>query len=589
MQKKMKMASKYRLLFAAIMAAVAVSCNSDTEDAVTPKPRGVNYVEAFMENWVYAQTRANLSTDDGWSVTSFSTGDAAGLYCVKGIQNPDNPDDYSLPAYNAKMSFEGASGSNIYRFGSSEVVMDAILANGSGNSGFSMMYYPYYADMPDYEDTSKPGIPIRLVDERDGIEKCLDFFGTYIKGDNSGTASSSGWVGVSNGVLAPKFYRFCASLILQRGEGFENPNDSRIWVVMQNPHTHIRVNKSTSNYNRFTYDVQYYTTESQEELMIDIMEKYDLQHNYEPNKKLTANKYAVWQTWEGLDKKIYVTIPPRQTVYYILIQDNNGRWQCVTDFYLTSVGSKSGLYGWRYTLKVELQGVDVVARPVSVERWDDEINITDNRKVGISTLEEYINWVSTYNTYTQTGRDESYVDELKKYGDSTFNEVTEERKWTFYINDNIEFQNNDFFPTIKKLEDQLEGSSTYTNYNISNLRSTMIEELAAGGGFRALDLRDIYLVQRETDDVPFGALVGRMTGGTIANCNILNGVVISENEVGIIAGEVSGGALHNCTVSGNVIGSASLDDKGLFGKLTEDGSLPEESGNKTSGLKFIRN
>ena len=585
MQKKMKMASKYRFLLAAIMAAVAVACSSDIDDAVTPKPRGVSYVEAYMEHWIYAQTRANRSTDDGWSITSFSTGDAVGFFCNKGVQNPDDPEDYSFSAYNAKMSFEGANGTT-YRFGSSEIVMDpSIVSTGD----YSIMYYPYSPDMPGPGE-NKPGVLLRQLDERDNIEKCMDIYGTLHYSFENGDGVISYKINVSNGVLSPKFYRFCTSIILQRGEGFENPNDPRIWIVMQNPHSHLTIKQLTQSGSKIYYDYALgYSPEESEEVMIDLMEEYGLQHDYEPDKKLTANKYSVWQTWEGLDKKIYVTIPPRQTVYYILIQDNNGRWQCVTDFYLYTIGNKTGSYGHRYTLKVQLQGLDVVARPVSVERWDDETNITDNRKVGISTFDEYSSWVRTYNTYTQNERDESYVDELKKYGDSTFNDATGERKWTFYINDNIEFQNNDAFPTIKKLADMLEGSSTYTNYRISNLRSTMIEELAAGGGFRALDLRDIYLVQRESDNAPFGALAGRMTGGTVSDCNILNGVIISENAVGIIAGEVSGGELRNCTVSGNVIGSESLDNKGLFGKLAEGGTLPEESGNKISGLKFIRN
>ena len=584
------MKAKYGLLIAAVVAtAVAVSCSTDAGGADTQTTRGVNYVEATIDNnWILAQTRANRSSDDGWSIVSFSQGDAAGLYCVKGIQNPDNPDDYSLPAFNAKMSFEGVT-DKTYRFGSSEVVMDPVLVSGSGSGGFSMMYYPYYADMPDYEDTSKPGIPIRLVDEMDGIEKMLDFFGTYSKGDASGSTSSSGWISQSGGVLKPTFNRFYSSLVLQRGEGFDDPKDPRIWIVMQNPYTHIRVNKSTSTYNRFTYGLQYYTEESEDELMIDIMEKYGLQHDYDESKKLTVNRHCVWQTWEGLDKKIYVSIPPRVSIYYILIQDNNGFWQCVTDFYLTSVGSKTGNHGWRYTLKITLQGVDVVARPVSVERWDDEVNITDNRKVGINNAVEYADWVSTYNAYTENNRDESKIDELKKYGDTTYNEETAERKWTFYINDNIYFQNNDYFPTIRKLEDVIEGSSTYTNYDINNLRSTLVEQMAKGGAIRALDFKDIYLVQPEDSDAPYGAIVGQMTGGLIEECNITNGVVISNNAAGMIAGEVSGGEVKGCTVSGNVIGSESVEGRGLFGKLTDGGTPPTESGNKTSGLKFIRN
>lgn len=587
----MKMTAKYRELIAlVVISAMAASCNSGVEDVLIPASRGVNYIEVDMEDWLIARTRANLYSDDGWSVESFSQGDAIGFFCAKGVQNPENADDYSLSAYNAKMSFEGITGGK-YRFGASGIVIDPATVY-SGD--YSMMYFPYYPDMPAADELDKPGLPLRQLDERDGIEKCVDIFGTTHEGDNAGTSVIHFKIdgNASSMMLTPKLYRYCTSLVLQRGEGFDNPADSRIWIVMQNPHTHLRVNQmKQSGNNRPYFDIaaQYYTEEPEDEVMIDLMEEYNLMHDYDPGKKLTVNKYAVWQTWVGPDQKVHVTLLPSQNIYYILIQDNNGYWQCVTDFYLSSAGRKSGTYRWRYTLKIELQGIGVVARPVTVEPWGDEENISDDRKVGMSTPEEYSGWVGTYNAYIQNGRDETRVEELRKYGDAVYNESTGERKWTFYINDEIVFNNNDIFPTIKKLEDKLEGSSTYTNYDIRNLRGTLIEEMAEGGVLRALDFKDIYLVQPENADSPYGALISRMTGGMVESCNITNGVIISENEAGMIAGEVSGGSVRNCTISGNVIGSASVDDKGLFGKLTDGGTQPEESGNKISGLKFIRN
>lgn len=585
----MKMTAKYRDLIAlVVISAMAASCNSGVEDVLIPAPRGVNYAEAEVENWIPAQTRANLSPDDGWSVVTFDQGDAIGLYSSTGLQDPDNPDKYTRSAFNVKMTFEAITNGK-YRFGTSGIVFDATTL---GNGDYSLMYYPYYADMPDFDDTDKPGLPLRRQDERDGIMKCIDVLGTQNQLDiSTGNTSGSDRVNVTNGVLSPKMCRNFTGLILQRGEGFDDPVDPRIWIVMEEPMTHLRIDKVKQSSGRYAAKlvVQYYTTESDDEVVTNLMEEYGLRHDYDPNKKLQVNKYSVWQTWEGLDHKVYITIPSSKRIHYILIQDNNGYWQCVTDFYLASEGNRSGTPGYRYTLKIELRGVNVVARPVWVEQWDDEVNITDDRKVGMSTPEEYSGWVGTYNAYTQNGREEVYVDELRKYGDAVYNESTGERKWTFYVNDEIVFNNNDIFPTIKKLEDKLEGSSTYTNYDIRNLRGTLIEEMAEGGVLRALDFKDIYLVQPENADSPYGALISRMTGGMVESCNITNGVIISENEAGMIAGEVSGGSVRNCTISGNVIGSASVDNKGLFGKLTDGGTQPEESGNKISGLKFIRN
>lgn len=580
------MATKYRVLIPLIaLAAFVTSCTSEKEFAGKSTPKGTRaYVEATISNVVNAETRVSRNPYDNWSVYTFGPGDVAGMYTLKGIQNPDNLEDFSRSVINGKMYYEGQTGS-YYRFGNSDFVLDPSIVGSTSNNNYSTMYYPYYEDMPNPLDaTVQMGIPLRKFDN--GVEKCIDFMYT-----NSGSA-----ITLTNGVLSPSFRHYFSSLVLQRGEGFNNPpDDDRIWVVMNDPFTDIRIKQSSAT-SYFNYALQYTPgDETEEELMVNVMELADP----DTERTYVVNKYAIWEAWLGnpynMKTSRYAIIPPGKTVYFILIQDNFGNWQMVSDFYLNAAGDKTGTAGNRYVLTIELEGVKVVVRPVAVESWDDEIEITDVHKVGIDDYAEYFDWATTYNAYIENNRSETYVEQLTKFGDAVKNTETDYLSWTFYINsDNVKFPADNIadFAQINQLDDVLEGTSTYTHYSISNLRNTMVLKMGEKGAIRALNFKDVYLVQPPADDgepgKPFAALVGEMEGGTIENCHIVNGVLVGENEVGMIAGSATGGTVKDCVVSGNVIGASSADGEynGLFGKVEGNVTL---TNNRTSGLKFIQN
>lgn len=542
-------------------------CSSETEEPAigdTWTPNLMSYVEATLGDAVEAEalpTRATLSSTDYWTVANFGPGDKVGMYALAGRQNPEDPDDYSLPMFNQEMFFEGKSGSN-YRFGNSEVVMDPQTLHGK----YSKMFYPYYADMPSTTDSRKlPGITLRQLDPRDGIYKCLDFMYT---GDS--------YIPVTEGVLKPSFYHAYSALTIVRKEGFDDPKDDRIWIVTKSPYTDVRVYQSSySPTGSFTYTTQYNPPEGEELMTRDL-----------PDLKFDVNKYSIWECWNGATKGYKYCLIPPVAVYFIYIQDNFGNWQNVSDFYLGSTGSKTPSSNTKYTINVSLKGVDVVVRPVSVVKWDEEVVITDDRKVGIGDYQEYQAWAASYNAYVQNERSPAYVDALLNYGDAVLNTVTGEYTWTFYINSNITFPNNQF-AVIERLDDVLEGSSTYTNYKVNNIRATMIKEMGSGGGLRALDFHDIYLVQPPEETTPYAPLVGTMGGGLIENCNIFNGIVVSDNEAGMLVGKATAGTVKDCSVSGDVIGrSTAFGYNGVFGVV--DGKI-SVSGIKSTGLKFIEN
>lgn len=595
------MATKYGWLIAATaLTTLLFSCTYETEDTVQA-PKGVRaYAEVTLGNVAEAETRVTKNYYDGWSISTFDkASDMVGMYAIRGRQNPDNLDDFTQSITNGRMYYEGATGTNSYRFGNSEYILDPTTV---GNN-YSILYYPYYEDMPDPTLSSTlPGLPIRQRDT-DGIDKCIDFMYT-----------NSSYISVSNNVMQPSFSHLFVNLILQRGEGFRNARCEDIWIVMKNPCTDIRIKQSSAT-SRHCYYLQYNPgEETADELMVDLMDEVrKADPSVDEDEKYMVNKYALWKTWAGNPYNAltsrYAIIPPGSgaylnttsstatanpygEIYFVLIQDDDGHWQRVSDFYLSSAGLRYGSKGSRYVLTIQLEGVNVVIRP-SLVSWNDEVEITDVHKVGINTPEEYGSWVAWYNRYISQNRsaDEEMITALKMYGDGV--EGADGRmRWTFYINSDIKFSGSEIFPQIDKLDDVLEGTSTYTDYEISNIQKPLIRTICENGILRALEFRNVYLVQSEDEtekDMPYGAVALEIAGGTVERCNVVNGVLVSPNEVGMIAGKVTnGGTVKDCTVSGNIIGKSTAENyDGLFG-IVDGVPQPTLESNKCSGLKFIK-
>lgn len=624
----MKKITKYSWLVPlAAMAVLVVSCTNEMEEGQEPAPKGSRaYAEVTLCNTATAETRAMRNTYDGWSVSRFNDTqkDVAGMYAVRGQQNADDMTRFEQPVANIPMYYEGlvAADNNSYRFGNSAYTLDATTVYNYQ----SIMYYPYYEDMPDpWASDPKRGLWLRQEDS--GLEKCIDFMCT----------SDSYRIAEENGVMTPKFRHYFVNLVVQRGEGFQKATCRDIWIVMQNPCTDIRIKRSrdfsttsTSTSYNFTYYLQYTPggkdgTESEEDAMIDLMDEVRAVDSNaaalpeQEKEHYKVNKYAVWKTWEassyGGKESRYAIIPPGygnylNSVYtsssdaasfgkvaFILIQDDNGKWQRVSDFYLYSSSSRYGSSGNRYVLTITLEGVKVVVRP-TLEAWEDEVEVTDVHKVGIDNYTTYRDWANRYNLYIKENRSPDHHDELLKYGDSK--EIGDKVSWTFYINHDITFASNEKV-VIDQLDDVLEGTSTYTTYKMSNIQGPLINKIGENGVLRALEFSDVYLVQSKSDVNPsgepnefasqsYGALTRELAGGKIEKCRV-EGVLFSNNAAGMIAGTVSaGGTVENCNVSGNVFGSSTAEGYGgLFGTVVDGTTPPTMPGTQYEGLKFIEN
>lgn len=512
-------------------------------------------------------SRATYNSYDHWSVATFGSGDFAGMYAAKGMQDPNNEESYDLEIKNVQMEFESASGSN-YKFANFEV----ILSPQTVHDNYSIMYYPYYKDMPDpYATEDLAGIPLRKLDPKDNIEKCIDFMETskYTYQEyNIYYSPSINYLPISDGLLQPRFYHYMSEIVIQRGEGFDSPSikDKRIWVIMTEPYTDLRITRASEEYN---YKLQN---------ILDKGEKLSIPS--EENPKITVNKNRVWEAWPGNNynnkESYYAIIPPEPAkVAYIMLQDNKGDWQVVSDFYLATpknTTSKSGYSNCRYIVTVESEGLNVKVRPVLVEEWIDGGSITDQYSAGINTSQEFKDWVGYYNAYTLSDRDPSYEKDLSKFGTGQKNTATGYVDWTFYLNCNLDL-NKVKDIVINKFEDALIGASVYTNYKISNLQTTLISNMGEKGKLQAIDFWDLYIIDIEENNEFFtGGLINKMEGGTIDNCNIINGILVSNKGAGIIAGAVASGNITNCRFTGQVIGTSTISGEfaGLFGCDPDD-------------------
>lgn len=553
-------------------------CSAElNNEPLASRKGGPAEVYASLSGTAQVDSRTVKNSYDNWTNSVFSTNDKVGMYALKGAQDPDDETSFNQSVVNQPMFYDGRVGDK-YKFSNPDITLDAETTH----AGYSYMYWPYYEDMPSTTDSSSlPGIPLR--EEDDGIEKCIDFMSTLWMFNYTNYR----YIPLTNGMLQPEFFHHGSILGIQRGHGFDDPKDPTIWVVCKNPYTDVRVyqdNYKPTEFFRFEY--QYHPPEGE-----------DVKVSLNPDKPdQKVDKYRAWQCWKGNDYKevetYYAVLPTNQngqnSVSYILLQDNNGTWQTVTDFYLESTGNKTLKYNQRYLVSISLKGLTPVVKPVLIEDWNEQKKVTDDRKVGIHTPEEFAEWVALYNTYIDEYRPNEYEEQLSKYGDAVKSGDGTNVRWTFYINSDITLENGESY-VINQLEDVLEGSSVYTNYSISNLRHTLINEMETGGEIRALDFDGMYVIATGSTyyDNFCGGLIGKMSGGGVKNININKGILVTDKMAGMIAGSISRGEVSGCRISGDVIGiGTSSDYPGLFGDFSTSGS-PVVENNDTVDLSFI--
>lgn len=577
-------------------------------------------LDAVINDMERPSTRHNVDkTTDSWTTTSFTTGDKVGLFATSGLV--DDQGNIQL-IQNETMTYEKASGSSNYRFRNDALIINTGLL-GRVQVG-KYVYYPYSEHMPtnvdltvtdtpnettgsyyvknDY-DQEHPGLYLR--ESVDGILRCIDYM--YIAN-----------ISLSNGALSGGFIHGFCELIIVRGEGFDKVADDKrdhIWVVLTSGYSRLRLRPYFDN-TKGTYawyPLLYYNPNGAEE-----------------KAGLTQDQAKRWQTWKGApyidtnedgtpwERDAWYAIMPSShsgsypAVDYIEIYDNAGELQKVSNFvlYINSDGIavKNMRPGYRYAVEVMMSELGAIARPHEIVEWvekDDNLeegqkdshDITDERTAGIGSSEEFNDWVGAYYAYlnseirpstTEAFENECKVNNtlnnLRKYGD--YNIDNGKGVWTFYITTDIDASKCDKIVTLK---DVLEGVSQVSNYSISNLNHTFIGSMEGDGALKKLDFDNLYIrVNSDGYSGTAGALIDRLNGGTIENCNVDGTMICTTQSIslGMLCGTVEAGSnVLDCTASGAIVGKTFGDGnyaEGLFGKV--NGTLVYGGRNSANGL-----
>ena len=432
-----------------------------------------------------------------------------------------------------------------------------------------------------YRDKIYPnivGLPIRVKAD-DGSIRCRDVVEMY----------SASQADLNKGTITGTVRHGFSSLQILRDEGFKNPKrknpatgeleeDWSIYVVLNMPVTHMRV-ISYSDGVRWTTQLYY-----DENFEID-------------GQRVSEEEAKKWKAWEGepyqanstaeLERAWYVLIPnimhensstswrdhadsyyshsycSRPTVSEIMIYDDEGYLQHVTSFNLKTgdndAATKRPYPYFRYRVKIAMDELGSTLRPVAIVDWDDEgddKDLTEERSAGIHDVSDYINWVSTYNSYITQDRNPSLNTELSKYGDFVDNKY-----WNFYISEFI-VPTSANLPQVTDMQDRLVGNNNFFNVTFSNITfpGPMFKKVSYYGGIVNINFRNITVDSESTTALGMIAeeIVSSSENNNVLfqNFNIYNGIVKSKGPVGLFAGTMQFGTINNCEISGFILGSS---------------------------------
>lgn len=541
-----------------LLAGLITSCSAEDKLSDGDEGRTITVV-ASIKGSGETESRANVEemNHDGWSNSSFTSDDKMGFYSEHGDYYKPLGEDQVI---NLELDYKGNNqflNPNNFVFAPSRMSASTIF-----------MYYPYSQSMTDSEGLSEnaPGMKLRI--ENDGIEKCVDFL------DN--LSIDAGALGY--GVLTGTFQHAFSELIIMRGEGFNEPPEGKeeIWVVMQNPFTHVKINYSLDP-----------SWSCYPELV------------YNENSGLSQEDAKRWQAWRGGNytqteqdpegvPAWYVLLPcigqnnSRYTVEYIELYDNDGNLQKVTSLSLAPRPNDNKRFtkilneGKRYPLVVEMKELVPTINPYPITPWEGDTDFTNERKRGIETAFDFKAWRTYYMGFIADGE---YENELLKYGDKIVNADGDKLYWHFYLLDNInlneivlEDEENDGtnYVILPELNDILDGvnmnemeNNVRPNFSITGLGKTLVGTMSGYGALQNIDFENPQVRIETTPETTAatGILVNQMTSGsTIDNCNINYGSLFSPGPVGFVAGSIENATISNCSVNGFMVGQSTLPD-----------------------------
>lgn len=552
----------------AILVGVLTGCVSDEPDMASGQTTGEGFLEASIDplgiNPTASGTRAMQAVgSDQWSYVRFdSPTDTIGFYSMMGnVASGTDAPFINEPMVWTRSVLQGnnADIDNRWRgvFSGINMDYDVSLIQTANNKVF--VYFPYAIGV------GSKGLVLRR-EAPDGSLRCVDAL--YIQN----------FVNNNEAILSGSFNHGFSELMITRGNGFDNPPEGceRITVVLNKGFSHAKV----APYEFSGHD-DYWVV---------------LTPVYNEDYYLDEQQCRRWDAWRGDDYRpdeltgaipaYYCIVPTglsslNSVVDYIEIYDNLGELHKVTSFYLRSENNKSCYPGYRYQLKIVMEGLVPTVYPFGIEPWDTPTNITDQRSSGINNPAELLEFVTEYNTYIMpdgTRRPNYDESKLEKFGDKYVKDGVL-TGWHFYLNNSFEVP-NDYNLRILNLCDTIDGRrNALSDLKITDY-SGFIGEIREGGCLMNFNLKGFTVTNNFGVSGITGGIANSITGGSITGCSI-DGFINTPGRVGMIAGTMTGGSVTGCTFTGLLVGGATANK--LIAIEPEGGSIEN---NNTTGLLF---
>ncbi|WP_455636153.1 fimbrillin family protein [Parabacteroides sp.] len=238
--------------------------------------------------------------------------------------------------------------------------------------------------------------------------------------------------------------------------------------------------------------------------------------------------------------------------------------------------------GWKYPLTIKMAGTKPTIYPHEIIDWDKQEEIKIDKQVGIYTLEEFKEWLNTYNAYDFDGStDNNDATTLMRYG------TYDDGLWTFYLRNNIDCKDlavdNTGF-VIKEIKDKvvLDGC----NYALQNLTFDFENQSPTGSGINGIGLigeikggvlknlrMELPTVRNNQTNIPAGCIAAKISGGAIADCTVRQATMMCKGggKAGVLAGNMTEGQVFNSKFHGMIQAMDEQTDqthKGIVGEHT---------------------
>ena len=507
-------------------------------------------------------TTNETGTADEWSYLDFSEGDVMGFFASGGKFTGDNYGE--APFENQELIYTGGTGGANFRDPNGVSFSPSHM---NGNQIY--MYYPYSTTI-----TDAGGFVLRTFDapgeEKVDTARCIDFLSTRHL-DILDTTSDD------KPALYGEFQHTFAELIIMRGEGFDNPpkisddiNEWEIKAVLNIPVTGIRAEVTTEGGWSCTPKLVYDEASGLDEAQAREWQAWLGANFYRTQEdKIGQVAWYVIVPTIGCQAQYVAPRPGERTrVEYIELYDNDGNLQRVSSLLLSNGNSKYVDGGWRYPMEITMKELVPTANPCQIVPWNDDIDLTDERKRGINNATEFEGWVKAYNAYIDDDNDIN-TKALLKYGDLYINE-DETKSWHFYVLSDMDLSGFETGkPIVPVLKDILDGQSTvftngrFQNHVITGLKSPLIGQLTGSEAMvQNFNFTNPYVTYGEDNATPLGIITNYMLdGATVNNCRIISGTLYNPaGPGGMVAGSIFNSSITGCTLSGFLISSSTVDN-----------------------------